>query len=168
MNAAIPLRHGQRFRAYLAGAIEHAPDGGVGWRRRIEPELDRLGHSYYDATLAECDLLDAEERRGLAHWKHSDLDRFRRSMRKIIDHDLGELVGHADYVVAHWDEWTQSGGGTQGEITLAYHTRIPVYLVTPLSADQVSGWILGCCEAVFSDFPTLVELLEKAYPPSRP
>jgi len=160
-------RDGHRFCAYLAGAIEYAPDGGIAWRRRIEPELDRLGHSYYDATLIEADLLDPQEKCSFAQWKRTDLNRFRRAMRRSIDHDLRQLLARADYVIAFWDEWTHLGGGTQGEITLAYHSEIPVYLVTALPLEQVSGWILGCCEAVFADFPSLIEFLKKTWPPTR-
>jgi hypothetical protein len=153
-------RNTKQFCAYLAGAIEHSPDGGVAWRREVERELDRLGHAYYDATLVECDLLEPEEKGNFLRWKSADFARFRRAMRKVIDHDLGELLGRADYVIVYWEEWTRDGGGTHGEITLAYRAGIPVYLVATIPVEQVSGWILGCCEAVFESFPSLFAHLE--------
>jgi len=159
-------RNGQQFHAYLAGAIEHAPDGGITWRRQIERELDRLGHTYYDATLVEANLLSPQEKCSFSLWKRTNLNRFRHAMRKIIDHDLGQLLDRADYVIAYWDEWTRLGGGTQGEITLAYQKGIPVYLVTTMPVEKVSGWVLGCCEAVFPDFPSLVAFLKSTYSPA--
>jgi len=159
-----PLRRERnRPRAYLAGAIEHAPDGGLAWRRRIERELERLGHAYYDATLVESGLLTDEEKRNFGKWKRTDLEKFRRVMRKIIDHDLAELVEHTDYVIAYWDEWTYKGGGTHGELTLAYHSGIPVYLVAAVPIEEISGWILGCCERVFENFVDLTGFLEESY-----
>lgn len=162
MTQRLVPRDGKQLCAYLAGAIEYAPDGGIAWRREIEPHLDRLGHAYYDATLAECNLLDTDEKRNFSNWKQMDLARFRRAMRKIIDHDLGHLLDRADYVIAYWDESTHKGGGTQGEITLAYRSGIPVYLVTALPPEAISGWILGCTEAVFPDIPSLIAFLQGA------
>lgn len=156
-------RDGKRFCAYLAGAIEYAPDGGVGWRREIEPHLDRLEHAYYDATLVEYELLDPEEKRNLSAWKRENPARFRRAMRKIIDHDLGHLLDRADYVIAYWDEWTRDGAGTQGEITLAYRSAIPVYLLTAIPPGKISGWILGCSEGVFTELELLVAFLRHTY-----
>ena len=31
------------MRAYLAGAMDRVPDGGVGWRQEIHPTLKRFG-----------------------------------------------------------------------------------------------------------------------------
>lgn len=153
----------KRPRAYLASAMEYAPDGGVEWRREIIPVLERLGHTYYDATQVEYNLLTAEEKANFKNWKRNDHARFRQLMRKIIDHDLGELLEGADYVIARWDEWTKLGGGTHGEITCAYRAGIPVYFIAAIQRDQISGWILGCADEVFDDLPALASFLKKKY-----
>jgi hypothetical protein len=44
---------------------------------------------------------------------------------------------------------------------VAYRRGVPVYLVTQLPAEQVSGWILGCASQVFSSFEELQEYLAK-------
>ena len=63
--------------------------------------------------------------------------------------------------MAYWDEHAGKGAGTQGELTVAYRRGLPVYLVTKLPADQVSGWILGCASQVFPTFEDLHEYLSR-------
>jgi hypothetical protein len=65
----------------------------------------------------------------------------------------------SDALVAYWDEHAGKGAGTQGELTVAYRRGLPVYLVTKLPADQVSGWVLGCASHVFSSFEELHEYM---------
>lgn len=147
--------------AYLAGAIEYAPDNGRGWRREITPFLrDELGHHVYDPAEDERKSLTIEEQQNLRRWKTIDFARFQTAVRKIIEFDLG-VVSRADYVVCYWDEHGAKGGGTSAELTFAHRRGIPVYLVTALPIEQISGWILGCCSQVFADFNELREFLLK-------
>jgi len=145
---------------YLAGAIEYAPDLGRGWRKEITPFLrDDLGHSVYDPAEDERKSLTADEQQNLRRWKTADLCRFRTAVRKIIDFDL-DIVSRADYVVCYWDENCTKGAGTSAELTLAHRRGVPVYLVTLLPLERVSGWILGCSDQVFGGFLELREFLK--------
>ncbi len=153
------------MKAYLAGAIEHAPDDGAVWRRRVTRMLaDRLGHTVYDPTIEEHDILEDGEAGSFRALKTGDPERFRQTVRKLIDHDLRTLTSDVEYVICLWDEHVKHGAGTQGEVTLAYHRGIPVYLVTAMAPDQVSGWILGCSSGIFRNFEELVEFLAEKYP----
>jgi len=76
--------------AYLCGPTAFAESGGKMWRHKLASFLrGRLGHRVYDPAEDEKKNLTQEEVANFRHWKMTDLDRFRRVMRKIIAFDLG-------------------------------------------------------------------------------
>jgi hypothetical protein len=145
--------------AYLSGPIEYAQDGGRLWRRKLAPYLrEQLGHRVYDPAEDERKNLTEEEAAHFREWKASDQERFRRVVRKIIAFDLDIIENHADYVVCYWDAQAKSGG-TSAELTIAHRKGIPVYLVTTLPPDEISGWMLACSDQVFRSVEELKEFL---------
>jgi len=153
--------------AYLCGPIEFAADGGKLWRRKLTPFLtDQLGHRVYDPAEDERKSLTEEEAAHFREWKSADVEKFRRVLRKIIQFDLDLIENKADYVICHLGDSTAAGvtsGGTPAELTFAYRKGIPVYLVTSLKPEQISGWMLGCADQVFDSIETLKKFLEKRY-----
>jgi hypothetical protein len=154
--------------AYLCGPIEFASEGGKLWRRKLTPFLrDELGHRVYDPAEDEKKNLSDEEVAHFREWKTTDAERFRRVVRKIIQYDLDLIENKADYVICHWDEAEapagMKSGGTPAELTMAYRCGIPVYLVTPLSAEHISGWMLACADQVFSSLDQLKQFLLARY-----
>jgi hypothetical protein len=146
--------------AYLCGPIEFAEDSGRLWRRKLAPFLrDHLGHRVYDPAEDERKNLSEEEAARFRQWKTSDLERFRRVVRKIIAFDLDLIEHKADYLICYWDAAEAQSGGTPAEMTMAHRKGIPVYLVTPLPAEQISGWMLGCSDHVFATIEELKEFL---------
>jgi nucleoside 2-deoxyribosyltransferase len=146
--------------AYLCGPIEFAEDGGRLWRRKLAPFLrDQLGHRVYDPAEDERKNLTEEEAAHFREWKTSDLDRFRRTVRKIIAFDLDLIENKADYVICFWPSENAHSGGTSAELTVAHRKGIPVYLVTPIAVDQVSGWMLACSDQLFTSIEGLKEFL---------
>lgn len=156
--------------AYLSGGIEFASDKGKGWRRELRPFLEeRLGHRVYDPAEDEKKNLTDEEVAHFRSWKTSDLPRFQRTVRKIIHFDLDLIEREADYVICYWDREAGRGAGTQAELTVAYRKDIPVYLVSELPPEEISGWILGCAQRVFPSFGELKKHLRRTYgTPGRP
>ncbi len=149
---------------YLSGSIEFASDGGKRWRRDLTPFLaGTLGHRVYDPAEDEKKNLTDEEVAHFRSWKSSDLERFRRIVRKIIDWDLDLIEQQADYLVCYWERDSARGASTQAELTAAYRKGIPVYLVTELPPAEISGWILACAEKVFSNFDDLRTFLLERY-----
>jgi hypothetical protein len=141
--------------AYLCGPIEFAEDRGKLWRRNLSPFLrDTLGHRVYDPAEDELKSLTEEEATHFREWKSTDVERFRRTIRKIIAFDLDLIENKADYVICYWDAGAKSGG-TSAELTLAYRKNLPVYLVTPLSLTEISGWMIGCADQVFGTIEEL-------------
>jgi nucleoside 2-deoxyribosyltransferase len=146
---------------YLSGSIEFADDGGKAWRRELAPFLRQtLGHQVYDPAGDEKKNLTKEEVAHFRAWKTADPDRFRQTVRKIINWDLDKIEQRADYVICYWDS---SSAGTAAELTAAYRRGIPVYLVTELPVDEISGWVLGCAERVFGSFEELKAFLVQEY-----
>ncbi len=146
---------------YLCGAIEYSPDHGKAWRAEVTRFLLELGHQVYDPALDEKKDLTDEEVLHFRAWKKTDLQRFQHTIRKIIRYDLDWIEQRTDCIIAYWDEHAGKGAGSQGELTLAHRRGIPVYLVTKLPPEQISGWILGCAEQVFADFDELHEYLRR-------
>jgi hypothetical protein len=152
---------------YLCGAIEYSPDHGKAWRAEITPFLRSLGHDIYDPALDEKKNLTDEEVRDFRNWKSADLPRFQATIRKIIDYDLEWIERKCDYIVAYWDEYAGRGAGSQGELTIAYRRGIPVYFVSAVPVEQVSGWILGCASEVFTSFESLRSFLAEKFEEAR-
>jgi hypothetical protein len=151
---------------YLCGAIEYSPDHGKAWRAEITPFLHSLGHDVYDPALDEKKNLSDEEVRDFRKWKAFDLRRFQTTIRKIIDYDLDWIERKCDYIIAYWDEYAGRGAGSQGELTIAYRRGIPVYLVSAIPVENVSGWVLGCATKVFKNFKELESFLVEKYGPA--
>jgi hypothetical protein len=81
--------------AYLSGPIEYAEDGGRLWRRKLAPYLrEQLGHRVYDPAEDEKKNLSDEEAAHFRQWKSTDVERFRRVVRKIIAFDLDIIENH--------------------------------------------------------------------------
>jgi hypothetical protein len=87
-------------------------------------------------------------------------------VRKIIQFDLDLIENKADYLICHLDGGTSAGvssGGTPAELTAAHRKGIPVYLVTPMPAEEVSGWMLACADQVFASVEELKKFLLPRY-----
>ena len=150
--------------AFLCGAMEYAEDEGRAWRWQMKNWLHaNLNHQAYDPTEEAHRILIPEEIDHLSEWKGSDPVRFRKLMRRIIRHDLDVMTRRADYVICLWDRAAARGAGTQAELTFAFRKGLPVYLISSFPPDEISGWLLGCVDRVFSDFTKLKEYLQAAY-----
>ncbi|MFY9531691.1 MAG: hypothetical protein WBC04_22715 [Candidatus Acidiferrales bacterium] len=150
--------------AYLCGPIEFADAHGKLWRRKLTPFLqEHLGHQVYDPAEDEKKNLTQEEATHFREWKTADQERFRRVVRKIIQFDLDLIENQADYLICYWEDSAGRSGGTSAEMTGAFRKGIPVYLVTPVPLEQVSGWMLGCADQVFASVEQLKEFLLARY-----
>ena len=148
---------------YLAGGIEYAPNGGKDWRLKIGAFLrDELAVPVFDPCQNELDLLTPEEKVAFRQWKTGEPARFRVTVRKIIDHDLRNLLQHTSFIICLWDESCTQGAGTAGELTLAYYHGVPVYMVLAMPREKVSSWAIGCATEVFDSFDSLKEFLRNA------
>lgn len=152
----------RRPRAYLAGAMERAPDRGRAWRERLLPVLKELDHVWFNPCEEELVVSTEEERARFREWKAAGHERFVPLMQRIIDYDLAALE-RSDYVVCYWDEHAQRSGGTPSEVTLARVWGKPVYLVRALERAEISSWVQGCATAAFGTLDELCDYLRQEY-----
>ena len=150
--------------AYLSGAMEYSPDQGRGWRQEVSLLLkERLGHEVFNPNEEINQILSDEEELHFREWKENDEEKLKTLMNRIIDRDLRHLTEKSDYVICKWDEYAVKGGGTHGEITVAYYHKIPVFLLSEMPRNRISSWILGCSEKFFFDVESLLLELESRY-----
>jgi len=150
------------LKIYLAGAIEAAPDDGKAWRRDIAQFLDtEFSIEVFDPSQHEQDFLTEEEKDNFRKWKSTDIKRFMPVIKKIIDRDLEQLLEKCDAVICLWDEYVIPGGGTHGELTLAYEHKMPVYLILGMPLEKVASWIVGCTTEIFSNFEEMKQYFTK-------
>ena len=150
--------------AYLCGPIDSAAGGGQLWRRKLAPFLrDQLGHRVYDPSEEALKALTEEEAANLHVWQTTDLERFRRVVRKIIAHNMGLIENRADYVICYVEPGVSLDSAASAALTAAYRKAIPVYLVTPQPIESVDAWFLGCSDQVFSTVEDLKEYLSSRF-----
>ncbi len=152
------------MKAYLSGAMENVPDEGQSWRSGIEIWLSKkLGHTVFNPVSETKKRVDSQQAHTYRTWKKTDLNRFRNFIRQLVEHDIAAVQNDCDYIICFWDEAAAQGGGTQGEVTIAYQAGKPVYLVCGLSTDEISGWILACATELFDSFADLKQFLTDKY-----
>lgn len=151
--------------AYLSGAMENAKNEGSGWRSEITIWLkDNLDHSVIDPVIETTNLVKKTGAQNYRDWKTSDPNKFKKFVRQAIDKDLDSVVHKADYIICLWNNEVLSGGGTHGEVTMAYYHNKPVYLINQLDMpNQISGWIMSCATEVFPDFESMQNRLLEIY-----
>ena len=150
--------------AYLSGGMEHAVNEGEDWRNDMTNWLkENLGHEVVDPVKSSRQLVDETNSHDYKSWKKFDREKYKAFIRQLIRQDLDGVINKADYVICLWDEGVVKGGGTHGEVTIAYHYNIPVYLVNTLPFDELSGWIFSCCTEVFADFTNLKKRVLELY-----
>ena len=83
--------------------------------------------------------------------------------QKIIKLDLEAVINDSDYLIVRWDKSVLKGGGTHGEVTMAYWIKKPIFIVNSLPLDDMSSWIFSCSDFIFDDFDGLKKQLIKLY-----
>ncbi len=150
--------------AYLSGAMEYEVDGGKSWRIEIEEWLKNiLGHDSFNPVLQSEHLLEQFGIEDFRAIKATDVNHYRAIVRKFVQQDIAAVRRQCDYVICQWNEAAMRGGGTQGEVTTAFDSGKPVYLVTDIEYTEISGWILACATELFTSFDELKQYLLKKY-----
>ena len=150
--------------AYLSGAMENAKNEGSGWRNEITIWLrEEINHSVIDPVIDTARLVERTESHDYRNWKTSDPNMFRKFVRQAIDNDLNSVVNKSDYLICLWNQEVLAGGGTHGEVTMAYYYNKPVYLINQLEDIELSGWIMSCATEIFTDFDTMKNRILEIY-----
>ena len=150
--------------AYLSGPIENANNDGAGWRNNITEWLKaELNHRVFNPVIETKSIIEHQSTSDFRLMKKTNPDEYKKIIRKIIKVDLNAVVHKSDYLIVKWDESVFKGGGTHGEITLAYWIGKPIYLVNELPLEDISSWIFSCSNYVFNNFDDLKSKLKKLY-----
>jgi hypothetical protein len=150
--------------AYLSGGMENAQNEGADWRTDMTVWLkENLNHDTIDPVLESEKMVIAHDAEDYRDWKTTDPEKFKEFIRLLINQDLRAVIGKVDYLIVLWDESVLYGGGTHGEVTMAYWVDRPVFLVNRLSKEKLSAWISSCSTETFYSFDALKETLLKEY-----
>lgn len=151
--------------AYLSGAMENAKNEGSEWRANLTIWLrENLNHSVIDPVAETVKLVEKSDSQNYRNWKNSDPNKFKNFVRQAIDNDLNSVVNKSDYLICLWNNDVITGGGTHGEVTIAYYHNKPVYLINQLDMpNQISGWIMSCATEIFPDFNSMQKRLINIY-----
>ena len=150
--------------AYLSGPIENAENDGADWRKSLTPWIkNTLSHKVFNPVIATRDITKGLTSREFRNMKRSNPDKYKKLIREIINIDIEAVVNSSDYLIVNWNKSVFRGGGTHGEITLAYFLKKPIYLVNNVPFDDLSSWIFCCSTEVFDSFEDLKTHLIKKY-----
>ena len=150
--------------AYLSGPIENAQNDGVGWRNDITTWLEnKLNHKVFNPVIETKNIIKKYNAKDFRMMKKTNSEGYKKIIREIIKVDLDAVVNQSDYLIVKWDESVFKGGGTHGEVTMAYWFGKPVYLINSLPLDDVSSWIFSCSDYIFDNFEDLKEKLDELY-----
>ena len=150
--------------AYLSGPIENAHNGGADWRNDITQWLGKeLNHQVFNPVNETKNIIKEFSKVNFRSMKTTNPEQYKKIIRKIIQVDLDAVVKGSDYLIVNWDKSVFKGGGTHGEITMAYWFNKPIYMVNALPIEDVSSWIFSCTEYICSNFEDLKIKLKEIY-----
>lgn len=147
--------------AYLSGPIENAYNDGADWRIMMTKWLKvELGHEVFDPVVETKTIIKNYSGKDFRLMKKTNPSEYKKIIRRIIKVDLEAVVKKVDYLIVNWDKSVFRGGGTHGEVTVAYWFQKPVFLVNKLPIDDISSWIFSCSDEVFDNFEDLKKRLQ--------
>ena len=150
--------------AYLSGPIENAANDGADWRELITLWLkNEIEHDVFNPVLATRKIISDLTNSQFREMKETSPEKYKNLIRQIIDIDIKAVVEESDYLIVNWNKSVFKGGGTHGEITLAYYLKKPIYLVNHVPLDDLSSWIFSCATEVFDSFDDMKIHLSSTY-----
>ena len=150
--------------AYLSGPIENAENDGANWRDSITPWLkNEIEHDVFNPVVETRKIISDLTNTQFREMKETDPKKYKKLIRQIIDIDIKAVVEESDYLIVNWNKSVFRGGGTHGEITLAYYLKKPIYLVNHVPLDDLSSWIFSCATEVFDSFDDMKIHLTSLY-----
>lgn len=142
-------------RCYLAGAMEHTSDNGVGWRDVIKRDLESLRITWLDPTDKPTEIAheDADFANRLRYWKcQGNWKKVSDAVRIIRAVDL-RMVDIADFMIVNIDMDVPTCG-TWEEIFWANRCMKPVIVRVAQGKVAAPSWLFGTIphEMIFSSW----------------
>jgi len=156
---------------YLCGIIDDSKDGGVRWRERLTPDLEKIGIEVFDPTSKESEqfgiTIEAHKERLHKMKLAGKWEEFAEIMNAIIKQDL-QAVDDADFIIALVpDKEGGQMGGTVHELTRAWRLGKPVLWKCSGTVSDMNNWILALLLKVGKRFDTwdaMIDYIKKEYP----
>jgi hypothetical protein len=130
-------------RTYLVGAMEDVPDGGIQWRERITPWLNRRGVIVFNPCNKPCDVGSEkpEDRQKRAHFlKEGRYDEFIESCGDLRPIDL-RMVDITDFLIVSIDTDVHACG-TYEEVSWANRCKKPMIVHVKGGKQNIPPWLL--------------------------
>jgi hypothetical protein len=162
-----------KYKTYLVGSIQDAPDGGVSWREKLTKSLVEFGFEVQDPCKMECNHSLAatveEQKKKLENLKRGgEWEVWDRVMHDIRQSDL-VCVNNSKFLIALYDP-SKKYGGTIHEIVEAWQKGIAIYTVSYQPFMEFNDWILALLRdnfrdggKVFHNFKQLTDFLSVEY-----
>ena len=132
-------------RTYLVGAMDRVPDGGVEWRKKLTPELHKLGVMVYnpcEKPITNPEVLENKETRDSINELRENecFSSLREMYASIRTVDL-RMVDTSDFLIANIDVDVHACG-TYEEIVTANRQKKPVLVHCEQGKNQVPNWLI--------------------------
>lgn len=131
---------------YLSGPMDRAPDGGVEWRKKITPELHKLGMGVLDPCSKPTREFGTEEGAKTRATVQelitkNEFAEAHKIVKKIIAYDL-RMVDIASVIIAYVDSDIHMCG-TYDEIFFAKQQNKPILIVCTKGYSAIPNWLYG-------------------------
>tara|TARA_R110000824_G_C15125370_1_gene668507 strand:+ start:470 stop:1021 length:552 start_codon:yes stop_codon:yes gene_type:complete len=152
------------MRTYLAGAMDRVSDGGVGWRRKITPQLRALGVTVLDPCDKPAEVVreDDKTRSNIQAFKiREEYDRIREDYAVIRTLDL-RCVDVSDFIIASIDINVHACG-TYEEISVANSQKKPILIWCQQGKVNAPNWLFFMLphQHIFGSINDLLEYLSR-------
>jgi len=153
--------------AYLSGAMEFSIDEGSSWRNMMSEWLqNKISHHSIDPVKETNKIILENNAQDYRKWKNSNPKKFKKFIRILIKQDIHFVINKCDYLIVLWDDMTRNGGGTHGEVTMAYWFNKPIFIVNEMSRkENISAWISSCSTQEFNSLNHLKKFLLEKFKP---
>jgi hypothetical protein len=146
--------------------MDRVEDGGVAWRRRLIPQLNKFGMRPIDPTdkpKAVDTIEDAGERQVRKEWKLAgEYGKFSNYMKGICRDDF-RFVEIADLLIVYVEPDYTIGVGTWDETFWSNRMKKPTLVFNDVSKAKIPDWLFGRLpeEMLFGPMDDMVAYLEK-------
>ncbi len=129
---------------YLSGSMDYCPNGGVEWRKKITPELQRLGIGVLDPTNSPflTHKEDSDFRQQIVNLKEQNcFETVKQKMKEVVGFDL-RMVDYSTFIIAKVDpDITMTG--TIWELSYAVQQHKPVLIFCNKGVKNIQNWLFG-------------------------
>lgn len=144
---------------YAAGAIEKAPDKGVGYRKDLKSAMEFTKVSVVDPCDFAYNLFQGKQKTLQEVDATSTLRDSYIKTRMVVEGDCAAVV-ETEAVIALVDQYL--GSGTTSELTVAVAFKRPVYAIlgSDIELKDIVPWVRCCASRYFRSIQELTDFVK--------